>query len=68
MLYPHRLLHTYIHTLSKPPTFIPVIGTDGENGEAYVSVLIHIDFVGRLCERWLVIVHVADENTNIRRV
>jgi len=48
-----------------PPTFVPVVGTDGEDGEAYVSVFININFIRRLCERWLVVVHVADENANI---
>lgn len=61
--------HTNIHiSLSMPPTFIPIIGTDSEDGEAYVSIFIHIDFIGCLCKRWLVIVHVTDKNTNICRV
>ncbi|TNN58397.1 hypothetical protein EYF80_031408 [Liparis tanakae] len=31
-----------------PPTFVPVVGTDGEDGEAYVGVFVHIHFIRRL--------------------
>lgn len=47
------------------PTFISIIGTDGENGEAHVSILIYIDFIGWLWKHWLVIVDVTDEYTDI---
>ena len=57
--------HTFTRLYSTPPTFVPIVGADCENGEAYVSVLIRVDFIGRLCERRLVIVHVTDKNTNI---
>lgn len=50
------------------PTFVPVVGTDGENGEAYVGVLVHVYFIRHLCKRRLVVVHVADEDANICRV
>ena len=54
--------------LSLPPTFVPIVGTDSEYGEAYVSILVHINFIGCLCKCRLVIVHVADKNANICRV
>lgn len=61
--YPHA------STLSStPPTFIPVVGADGEDGESNIGVLVHVHLIRRLCECRLVIVHVADKNADIRRV
>lgn len=61
-----RNAHVHIQNpLSVPPTFIPVVGADCENGKAHISVLIHIDFIGRLCKLWLVIVDVANKNAYV---
>lgn len=59
-------MHKYIQNpLSVPPTFIPVVGADCENGKAHISVLIHIDLIGGLCKLRLVIVDVANKNAYV---
>lgn len=61
-----RNTHSHKHLpLSMPPTFIPIIGADREYGEAYIGILVHINFIGCLCKLWLVIVHITDKNANI---
>lgn len=59
-------MHKYIQNpLSVPPTFVPVVGADCENGKAHISVLIHIDLIGGLCKLRLVIVDVANKNAYV---
>lgn len=50
------------------PTFIPVIGTDSQYSEAHVCILVHVDLIGRLWKHWLVVVYIADEDSNVCRV
>lgn len=70
-LFPRKTLthiHTNIFFFSTPPTFIPIVGTDSEDGKAYICILVHVHLVGCLRKHGLVIVHIADEDSNVSRV
>lgn len=49
-------------------TFVSVVGADGEDGKSHVGVLVRVHLVGALSEGRLVVVDVADEHANVRRV
>lgn len=50
------------------PTFIAVVGTDGEDSKSNIGVLVHIHLIRCLCKCRLVIIYVTDKNTDIRGV
>lgn len=61
-----RLLLNSINSIFfMQPTFITVVGTDGEYSKSNIRVLVHVNLIRCLCERRLVIVYVTDKNADI---